>query len=160
MAFCRNCGKQIGDNVSFCPACGTATGFSSAKNNTYPQEQIQSNQFQQNQFQSNQMYLNTSVPGRGLGIAGMIVGIVSLVFAFYMIIAIFQMLSSSFLARVFADNFIPLIIFFLIVSIVALFLGSFAKSSGYVCGVSSSAVIMGLISFCVYVISIFICLII
>ena len=23
MAFCKNCGQQISDNVSFCPACGT-----------------------------------------------------------------------------------------------------------------------------------------
>lgn len=26
MAFCANCGSQVGDNVAFCPACGKATG--------------------------------------------------------------------------------------------------------------------------------------
>ncbi len=26
MAYCRNCGAQIDDNVKFCPACGTPTG--------------------------------------------------------------------------------------------------------------------------------------
>lgn len=26
MAYCRNCGAQVDDNVKFCPACGTPTG--------------------------------------------------------------------------------------------------------------------------------------
>ncbi len=29
MAFCRNCGTQVADNVAFCPNCGKSTGQAS-----------------------------------------------------------------------------------------------------------------------------------
>jgi len=32
MAFCSKCGKQVADNVGFCPACGTAIGAPVAGN--------------------------------------------------------------------------------------------------------------------------------
>lgn len=28
MAFCRNCGAEVNDDVKFCPSCGAATGVS------------------------------------------------------------------------------------------------------------------------------------
>lgn len=36
MAFCKNCGKQIGDNTAFCPACGTPTGAQAPAGNPNP----------------------------------------------------------------------------------------------------------------------------
>lgn len=40
MAFCRNCGKQVDDNMTVCPYCGTnmATGAPAASANTQPDE--------------------------------------------------------------------------------------------------------------------------
>lgn len=29
--FCRNCGKQINDEIKYCPFCGTATNFTPAQ---------------------------------------------------------------------------------------------------------------------------------
>ena len=34
MAFCRNCGNHLADNVTFCPNCGTAQNTGSTMNTT------------------------------------------------------------------------------------------------------------------------------
>ena len=36
MAFCENCGAQIGDNEQFCPNCGTAVGKAPAQPKAAP----------------------------------------------------------------------------------------------------------------------------
>lgn len=39
MAFCRECGKKIGDDVKTCPLCGAATAAAPQKKQTAPQAQ-------------------------------------------------------------------------------------------------------------------------
>ena len=74
--ICNNCGTVCNDDAKFCRNCGTAlTTQSNAQNNT---SQYGYTQYQQPQYQ--QVYvMPETFPGKGLGIAGMVVGIVSLV---------------------------------------------------------------------------------
>ena len=65
--FCPNCGAQNADNVAFCASCGA--------NMTAQQAPVQQPVYQQPVYQQQP----ASVPGKGLGIAGMVLGIISLV---------------------------------------------------------------------------------
>ena len=40
MVYCSNCGETIGDDVNFCPKCGTKTPKGRAANAAYPADQI------------------------------------------------------------------------------------------------------------------------
>ena len=83
--ICNNCGAMCNDDAKFCRNCGAAlTAQNNAQNNTqnntsqYGYTQYQQTQYQQPQYQ--QVYVEPmTYPGKGLGIAGMVVGIVSLV---------------------------------------------------------------------------------
>jgi DNA-directed RNA polymerase subunit RPC12/RpoP len=40
MVYCSNCGAQIGDDVYFCPKCGTKTPVGKAAKVAYPSEEL------------------------------------------------------------------------------------------------------------------------
>ena len=61
--FCRNCGKQINDEMKFCPFCGTATNFTPVNAN-----------------------VQTPVPTKktnGFSIAGFVISLVSFYLGFF-----------------------------------------------------------------------------
>ncbi|MBQ5838294.1 MAG: zinc-ribbon domain-containing protein [Clostridia bacterium] len=94
--FCPNCGSNNPDGVAFCANCGAQLGNQQPQQQAAPQPEFQQPQqvapqpeFQQPQQQPQQQYQapyqppyvptpNTTVPGKALGITGMILGIVSL----------------------------------------------------------------------------------
>lgn len=69
---CNNCGAQNADGVRFCATCGADLSQQYVQNNAYQQ---------QPQFQQQNFYPNAPVgptPGKGLAIASMVCGIVTL----------------------------------------------------------------------------------
>ena len=63
--FCSNCGNEIKENDIYCLNCGVL---------------VQNNNFNQNNL-SNDYNINKNIPGKGISIAGMILGIISIVIA-------------------------------------------------------------------------------
>jgi len=66
--FCPNCGAQNPDNANVCMNCGNALQQQAPVQPMYQQPMYQ------------QPMQPVAVPGKGLGVAGMILGILSLVF--------------------------------------------------------------------------------
>jgi len=64
--FCKNCGQQLPDDTKFCPECGTATDL--APQNAY--------------YHTQAVYVKPTIPGKGLGIAAMILGIIGVFASF------------------------------------------------------------------------------
>ena len=69
--FCKNCGSQLPDGVAFCTACGTPVPVA-------PQAPVMPQPPMAPQAPVNP-YAQPIVPGKGLGVASMVLGIVSLV---------------------------------------------------------------------------------
>ena len=63
--FCSNCGNEIKENDIYCLNCGVS---------------VQNNNFKQ-KYLSNDYNINKNIPGKGISIAGMILGIISIVIA-------------------------------------------------------------------------------
>lgn len=70
--FCQNCGSKVEDGLNFCPACGKPVAN---PNNAQPPVQPTYSPATPPQYG----FKPPVVPGKGLGIAGMVCGIVSLV---------------------------------------------------------------------------------
>lgn len=79
MAFCKHCGNQIEDNAAFCGVCGQAQNAAEPQAPVY-QAPVQPQQpvYVAPQAPVNP-YAQPVVPGKGLGVASMVLGIVSLV---------------------------------------------------------------------------------
>lgn len=84
MNFCKHCGSQIEDNAAFCGVCGQAQNtvepqVQEAPVYTQPQAPVQP---QQPVYVAPQAPVNPYgqpvIPGKGLGITSMVLGIVSL----------------------------------------------------------------------------------
>lgn len=79
MTFCKHCGSQIEDNAAFCGVCGQAQNAAEPQAPVY-QAPVQP---QQPVYVAPQVpvnpYAQPVVPGKGLGVAAMVLGIVSLV---------------------------------------------------------------------------------
>jgi len=76
MKFCTNCGTQMEDTVKFCPNCGTPNNASDAQ----PQAPMQ-NGYQQ------VIYQKPKRPGKGLGIASLVLSIIGLVYCWSILFA-------------------------------------------------------------------------
>ena len=93
--FCSQCGTKNNDGAAFCAGCGAPLETELSAKQEAPDQELKpqsenieieapANNFQapQNDFSANQSYTPTpapSLPGKGQGIAGMVLGIVSLV---------------------------------------------------------------------------------
>ena len=80
--YCSKCGHPNDDNTTFCTNCGAPLTEETAN------EQVESAQPQAPQQPMPQTQPSASVPGKGLGIASMVLGIVSLVLFCFLYIAI------------------------------------------------------------------------
>ena len=116
MAFCPNCGSQLNGATPFCPNCGaslTASAPQQAQQPQYQQPQYgQQPQYQQSQpqqpvYQQQPIYqqpqyvqtvyaVKPTIPGRGFGIASMILGIIGIVEAFSLFLRIIVFNSDMF----------------------------------------------------------------
>ena len=128
--FCPNCGNQIADGSAFCPACGKATNVT-----------IQAVPVQPVQY----AYVKPKVPGRGLGIAGMVLGIIGLFYCLGAFSVAESIAEGSFFNGDYASAvFAPFIVYFAF-PILAVSLAGAGRHKGYKTGVSASGVIMGII---------------
>ena len=75
--FCNNCGNQLTPNDGFCPKCGKPNGG-------VPTQTVQPNQYQQPYPQ----YGVQKAPGSGASTAGMVLGIIAIVYSLITILAV------------------------------------------------------------------------
>lgn len=120
MAFCTKCGAQNADNAQFCESCGGKLESQQPINaqQTVVNEQPIVNQ-QQNQTQGQQ-----NTPGKGLGVASLVCGIVSF----------------------FCFGFI--------LGVLAVVFGGIAKSKGYKGGMATAGIVLGVVGLALYLICI------
>ena len=135
MAFCQKCGTQIQDGISACPNCGAFVNIGI------------------NSSMGSQFYLKPHIPGRGLGISGMVLGIIGLFLGFC-----FLMISVDFVNNAPSDirdeDFFGVLAIYSVLSILGVSLGGAGRSKGYRNGVSTTGIITGIIGILVYLISI------
>ena len=129
--FCYNCGTQLPDGTAVCNVCQK------------PQPQMPPLVAYQ--------YNRPKIPGRGLGISGMILGIIGLVFC---TTHFFDTLNTWNTSLFSASGTLKLAFYFSVLPILAVSLAGAGKAKGYRNDVSTSGIVMGIISlvFC------FICL--
>ena len=152
MSFCSKCGTQIADDVAFCPSCGTATA-------------------QQTQPETQQpVYGNAKpkLPGRGLAIAGMVLGIIGLVVGFSEFISAIAVagLAGSVgaygavgdVAGSVVASAVSGVLVESVLSILAVCFAAASKKKGYRSGVRTSGMVMGIIGLVFFAIAILICL--
>ncbi len=85
--ICPNCGKQNADGLRFCAECGTPLAPAAAPQQPMQQpayqQPMQQPAYQQPMYQQpmyQQPMQQPAVPGKGLGIASMVVGILAILF--------------------------------------------------------------------------------
>lgn len=142
--FCSKCGKQLEDGVSFCSACGNPVG-QPAQPKVEPQPVIQPVYIQA---------VKQKIPGRGLGISGMILGIIGLVYGFILLIESFIYIGSG-MGDFFdmEEGIAGVILFYSILSVLAVSLAAAGRVKGYKNGVSMSGVVMGVIGLFMFIIA-------
>lgn len=122
MIYCPECGKEISDKAYFCPNCGYV-------------------------FKENAVNINFSVkkkiPGRGFGIAGMVMGILGVVYSLTLLLS-FISFGEAVAMGVYLTTF----------AILALIFGFTSRAKGYKSGQSASALVMGCITIAFYIITI------
>lgn len=151
MAFCQRCGTQLSPDTVFCPGCGAP-----AQQNQQPPVQSYPQSYQP-QYQQPMVVVRTPVPGRGFGITSMVLGIIGLVYGFLLMCSLDNFRDFSDYEDMFS-SFIPVIIVYSSLSIMAVIFGSCAKNRGYINGISKSGLIMGWIGIGCYILSILICM--
>lgn len=135
MIYCPECGKNISDKAYVCPNCGMPL----KENNPYAP-------------------VKKKIPGRGFGIAGMVMGILGVVYGTLLLfsaIMTYVTRASAFVNEVLAEknntSMAGIDIEVAIFGILALIFGFVSRHKGYRRGKSLSAVIMGFITlaFCI-----------
>lgn len=166
MTFCPNCGTQLPEGAAACPNCGAFV------NAQQPAQPVQPVQPQYNPYNNMPMgyYVKPKIPGRGAGIASMVLAIIGLVYSFSAFVtAIGVSVGLSEADRVYGSyyeyesaadavsgGFIVAIALFAVLSILGIALGASARNKGYRNGVSTSGLVMGVIGTAIYLISIII----
>ena len=128
MMNCPECGKEISDKAYVCPNCG----FLLKEIGKYG-------------------YVKKKIPGKGLGIAGMVLGIIGVVYSPILIIPIItfsifkQEITASAAGQSRTDLF-GISIEIALLGILALVFGLISRHKGYKTGKSVSSIVMGLIT--------------
>ena len=138
--YCFKCGAQFNEGTPVCPVC----------NQIQPQLQ---------NFPPQYVVLKPKIPGRGKGIAGMVLGIIGLVYCLPILSAAISFINSDFLSDAMKVSLIPSFLMISTLSILAVSLAGAGRLKGYRNGVSASGVIMGAIGLTIQTASILIALI-
>lgn len=126
--FCHACGAQYPDEAVFCSACGARLAAVPG----HPQPP------QAPPIYQNVVYVKPKIPGRGFGIASMVLGIVGLVYSF----SLFSMVSV--VNRL--ESILFAILFLMSMPILALCFSFPARKRGYKNGISTSGLVLGTIA--------------
>ncbi len=147
--FCPTCGKLLNEQAVFCETCGTRVAVQPP---VYAQPQPVVYAAPQPVA-----YVKPKVRGRGLGISSMVLGIIGLIFSFSLsLTAITEIVEYQNRRYVYnyyyhisnhnpAEDYIPSLIIFVVLPLLATIFGFASKKRGYRCGVSTSGVTMGII---------------
>lgn len=131
--FCTNCGAEINENAVICVKCGVATG-----NNIIPTKKEKN-------------------PGKGMGIAGMILNILAAIDTFVAFAAFLALLMSG--EYFYADEKLIFGLFFLSAPIILLAVGtplSFISRNKIQNGINLTGILLGIISLSLCLLSLFI----
>lgn len=143
--FCPNCGANQADGARFCQNCGAPMIYSAGVQAPQP----------------TYVAVRQKVPGRGMGIAAIVLGIVGVFYGFVMAIAASALSDIDRVASNMRPNvdvrvssaFVVPIIMLASLSIMALAFGSSAVKKGYKNGISTSGIVLGIIGIALYVIA-------
>lgn len=137
--FCKNCGAELGDGSVFCNKCGA-------------NQQVQ--EVGQQYGTQPVMVVKAKVPGRGLGISSMVLGIIGLVYA---VAAIVSANAAKEMVEYYGERYpasdTTAFLVFMILPILSLCFAPSAIKQGYKNGVSYSGLIMGIIGLIGYLIA-------
>lgn len=157
MAFCYNCGSPMDDSAAFCSSCGT-------RKPTQGQQGPQAVPVSA----AAPVYPTTRVPrpGRGYGISSMVLGIVGLVYGFYMFLGMWAVAGifdyyndGYYFESAFMSIYIVPILILSTTAILAITFSILSKKRGYQNRISKSGMITGIVAACFYGLSILLCLI-
>ncbi len=157
--FCSQCGQQMDDQQKFCASCGKPT--QGAAQNTTPQQVPVYGGVQQPTV----VYVSKpKIPGRGLGIASMVLGIIGLVYSVISVGGAIDMYSRLDMNYEYYDyvgysaisSSTAVFAVWSVLSVLALIFGCCSIGKKYKNGVSISGVVMGGMGFLLYVTSIII----
>ena len=145
MPYCNNCGTQVDEVSKFCVNCGQP--LNNHPNYTQPQQNYQYPPYQPPQYNPYVRPIRPRTPGKGIGIAAMILGIVALIYG-----ALFFFIT---IAGAGMDDMLPAIVLIAPTSILAICFANSSLKQGFQSGVSRSGIITGIIALVCYVISFF-----
>ena len=140
MPFCNNCGTPVDDNSRFCTNCGQVLNNQPQYNNPYQQPP------QYNPYQPYQRPIRPKTPGKGIGIAAMIVGIASLLYG-----ALFLLVTAA--GGGGGDDMLPAVFMLMPTSILAICFANASLKQGFQNGISKSGLTTGIIALVCYVLS-------
>ena len=143
MPFCNNCGTQVDEVSRFCVNCGQP--LNNQPNYTQPQQNYRYPPYQPPQYNPYARPIRPKTPGKGIGIAAMIMGIASLVYGvlYLLIIA----------AGAGMGEMLPAIILLAPTSILAICFANSSLKQGFQSGISRAGLITGIIALVCYVLA-------
>jgi len=141
MATCNNCGHTMDDVAVFCPQCGMRNGQ-------------QAPGYGQPVYNQPMYYGRPKIPGRGFGIAGMVLGIVGLFYSFYFLVFCARISEYAYLDFNNGFGFLVAVLMFASMSVMAVCFSYAAQKRGYENGIRRSGLILGIIGGALYLLSI------
>lgn len=145
--FCSNCGKEVNENADVCLNCGVLVNNNTINQNNLPDK----NYKQQNLYKE-------KTPGKGLSIAGMVLGIISASWVLIKLLQVGNIKSNLSLNifRNFNESFvigyaIGFTLFSLIPSVIGLILSIFGMKKQKT-GINTSGLLLNIIALCVSII--------
>lgn len=134
MIYCRECGKQISDQAPACPNCGA------------PQQTVP-----QNINPMQPIYIvKPKIPGRGLSIASLVLGIIAAVYGFVYVTSIIEIIDEGssyfFTAKEKIGNIFPIMFLVIICAVLAISFAIASNSKGCTLKKKTAGLILGLIS--------------
>lgn len=130
MKYCSRCGTALDDNVAFCTNCGNA-----APNPPYPYVVYQP-----------VVYARPKIPGRGLGIASLVLGIIGIFYSFVVFCGALSLtLITQYYDTLAAGFYIICIIVYWVFPLLALIFSLVSRHKGFKAGISTAGLVLGIL---------------